>query len=102
MWLRAIEAGLEMKRQTGMTWGEVLGAARGMTSHGEMPLSAAMMAAAAPIMIQRAVVSGDADQGLMATGMVAGRLTDLPTAAELLQSIETQARERIAALCAKD
>jgi hypothetical protein len=38
----------------------------------------------------------------MATGMVAGRLTDLPTAAELLQSIETQARERIAALCAKD
>lgn len=102
MWLRAIEAGLEMKRQTGMTWGEVLGAARGMTSHGEMPLSAAMMAAAAPIMIQRAIVSGDADQGLMATGMVAGRLTDLPTAAELLQSIETQARERIAALCAKD
>jgi NAD(P)H-dependent flavin oxidoreductase YrpB (nitropropane dioxygenase family) len=102
MWLRAIEAGLEMKRQTGMTWGEVLGAARGMTSHGEMPLSAAMMAAAAPVMIQRAVVSGDAEQGLMATGLVAGRLTDLPTAAELLQSIETQARERIAALCAKD
>lgn len=102
MWLRAIEAGLEMKRQTGMTWVEVLGAARGMTSHGEMPLSAAMMAAAAPVMIQRAVVSGDAEQGLMATGMVAGRLTDLPKAAELLQSIETQARERIAALCAKD
>ncbi|MFM6950641.1 MAG: NAD(P)H-dependent flavin oxidoreductase [Chakrabartia sp.] len=102
MWLRAIEAGLEMKRQTGMSWGEVLGAARGMTSHGEMPLSAAMMAAAAPIMIQRAVVSGDADQGLMATGAVAGRLADLPACADLLQSIETEARARIAALCVKD
>lgn len=102
MWLRAIEAGLVMKRRSGMRWGEVIGAARGMTSHGDMPLSAAMMAAAAPIMIQRAVVSGDADQGLMATGLVAGRLTDLPTCADLLQSIETEARAHIAALCAKD
>lgn len=100
MWLRAIEAGLEMKRQTGMSWGQVLAAAKGMTSHGEMPLSAAMMAAAAPMMIQRAVVSGDAEHGLMATGVVAGRLTDLPSCAELLQSIETEARARIAALCA--
>ncbi len=102
MWARALEAGLEMKRQTGMSWGEVLGAAKGMTSHGEMPLSAAIMAAAAPMMIQRAVVAGDAREGLMATGMVAGRLGDLPTCADLLQSIETEARERIAALCAKD
>lgn len=102
MWLRAIEAGLEMKRQTGMSWGEVLGAAKGMTSHGEMPLSAAMMAAAAPMMIQRAVVSGDPDGGLMATGAVAGRLTDLPACADLLQSIETEARARLAALCGKD
>ncbi|MCZ8018382.1 nitronate monooxygenase [Novosphingobium sp.] len=102
MWLRAIEAGLEMKRQTGMSWGQVLGTARSMTSHGEMPLSAAMMAAAAPIMIQRAVVSGDAEHGLMATGMVAGRLADLPSCADLLKTIETEARDRIAALCAKD
>jgi NAD(P)H-dependent flavin oxidoreductase YrpB (nitropropane dioxygenase family) len=98
MWKRALEAGLEMKRQTGMGWGEVLGAARGMTSHGEMPLSQAMMAAAAPMLIQRAVVAGDAENGLMATGVVAGRLSDLPTCAELLGQIETDARTRFAAL----
>lgn len=102
MWKRAIEAGLEMKRQTGMSWGEVLSAARAMTSHGEMPLSQAFMAAAAPMMIQRAVVQGDAENGLMATGVVAGRLGDLPSCADLLQSIETEARARIAALCGKD
>ncbi|QYU67203.1 nitronate monooxygenase [Leptolyngbya sp. 15MV] len=39
MWKRAVEAGLEMKRQTGMSWGEVVAAARGMTAHGEMPLA---------------------------------------------------------------
>lgn len=102
MWKRAAEAGLEMKRQTGMSWGEVLAAARNMTSHGEMPLAQAMMAAAAPMMIQRAVVAGDADNGLMATGVVAGRLADLPPSADLLRSIEIDARDRLAALCSKD
>ena len=98
MWKRAVEAGFEMKRNTGMSWGEVVGAARAMTSHGEMPLAQAMMAAAAPMLIQRAVVGGDAENGLMATGVVAGRLTDLPTCAELLASIEAEALARIAAL----
>jgi NAD(P)H-dependent flavin oxidoreductase YrpB (nitropropane dioxygenase family) len=98
MWLRAMEAGLEMKRQTGASWGELLGAARGMTSHGEMSLAQAMMAAAAPMLIQRAVVSGDAEHGLMATGIVAGRLCDLPNCADLINTIETVARARIAAL----
>lgn len=98
MWLRAIEAGLEMKRQTGMSWGDVLRAARGMTVHGEMPLTQAMMAAAAPMMIQRAVVSGDAENGLMATGMVAGRLADLPSCQQLVDSIMAEADARLSAL----
>ncbi|QJQ31348.1 nitronate monooxygenase [Sphingomonas lacunae] len=102
MWLRAIEAGMEMKRQTGMGWGQIIGTARAMTSHGEMPIAQAMMAAAAPMMIQRAVVSGDAENGLMATGVVAGRLTDLPRCAELLAQIETDARARLAALAGQD
>jgi NAD(P)H-dependent flavin oxidoreductase YrpB (nitropropane dioxygenase family) len=100
MWLRAVEAGLEMKRQSGMSWGQVISTARSMTAHGEMPLAQAMMAAAAPMMIQRAVVSGDAEHGLMATGVVAGRLKDLPSCAKLLADIETEARARIAALTA--
>ena len=100
MWARAIEAGMEMKRQTGMSWGDVLRTAKSMTSHGEMPLAQAIMAAAAPMMIQRAVESGDADNGLMATGMVAGRLTNLPSCAELLTEIERDALARITALAA--
>lgn len=99
MWRRALEAGLAMKKQSGMSWGQVLATARGMTSHGEMPLAQAMMAAAAPMLIQRAVVAGDAEQGLMATGVVAGGIADLPSCADLLSSIETEARARIAALC---
>lgn len=98
MWLRAMEAGLEMKRQSNMAWSDVLQTARGMTSHGEMPLSQAMMAAAAPMLIQRAVVSGDAENGLMATGVVAGRLTDLPNCADLIADIVRDAEGRLSAL----
>ncbi|RVT93249.1 NAD(P)H-dependent flavin oxidoreductase [Sphingomonas crocodyli] len=98
MLFRAMEAGLEMKKQTGASWGDMLKAAKGMTSHGGLSLPQAMMAAAAPMMIQRAVVEGDAAGGIMATGLVGGRLKDLPTCAELVASIETEARARIAAL----
>lgn len=98
-YFRALYAATVLKKSTGASWFNLIGMARGMTSHGEMSLSQAMMAAAAPMLIQRAVVDGDADNGLMATGVVAGRIKDLPSCADLLTQIETEARARIAALC---
>lgn len=98
IWRRAIESGLAMKRQTGASFGELFKAAKGMTSHGGLTLPQAMMAASAPMLIQKAVVEGDPDHGLMATGLVAGRLDDLPSCAELLAGIERDARARLAAL----
>jgi NAD(P)H-dependent flavin oxidoreductase YrpB (nitropropane dioxygenase family) len=99
MWKRAIEAGIDLKRQTGMSFADLIRTARAMTTHGEMPLTQAVMAAAAPMMIQRAVVGGDAENGLMATGVVAGRINDLPKCGDLIAQIETEARQRISALC---
>ena len=98
MWKRALEAALEMKRQSGASLFELLGAARAMTSHGEMSLPQAMMAAAAPMLIQRGVVRGDAENGLMATGLVGGRLADLPSCEQLLTGIEQGARMRLTEL----
>jgi NAD(P)H-dependent flavin oxidoreductase YrpB (nitropropane dioxygenase family) len=98
MWLRGLEAGLALKRQTGASWGEMLRAARGMAHGGGLTLAQAMMAAAAPMLIQKALVDGKPDEGVMATGMVAGRITDLPTCRELVERIVAQARERLFAL----
>lgn len=99
-WMAALSAGLAMKRATGASWPQLLRTAQGMRSHGGLSLSQAMRAAAAPALIQRAVVGGDAEGGLMATGQVAGRIEDLPSVAELLGGIEREARARIAALTA--
>ncbi|KQX17618.1 MULTISPECIES: NAD(P)H-dependent flavin oxidoreductase [unclassified Sphingomonas] len=98
LWMRAIEGGLAMKRRTGARWGELIKAARAMASHGDGGLVGSMMAAAAPTLIQKAVVDGDIVHGLLATGLVAGRIDALPSCAELLDRIETEARARLAAL----
>ncbi|MDE2621531.1 MAG: nitronate monooxygenase, partial [Sphingomonadales bacterium] len=100
MWLRALEAGAEMKRQTGASWLEMIRAAKGMTAHGEMPLAQAMLSAAAPMLIQKAIVHGDIEHGAMATGVVGGRITEVPSCQELVDRIMAEARARIAALCA--
>lgn len=98
MWLRAFEAGLAMKRQTGASWGDLLKSARAMTSHGSIPLRQAMMAATMPTLIRKAVVDGDTQHGVMATGVIGGRITEIPTCQQLVDRIVTEAHERIAAL----
>lgn len=98
MWLRAVESGLAMKRRTGASFLDLYRAARGMTGHGGLSLPQAMMAASAPMLIQRAVVDGRPDEGLMATGVVGGRIRDLPSCHELVRGIAADAERRIAAL----
>ena len=100
MWLRAIEAGMQMKRQTGASWLDFIKAAKGMTGHGDVPLKQAMMAATMPMLIQKAVVEGDIEHGVMATGVVGGRINEVPSCQELVDRIMAEARGRVNALCA--
>jgi NAD(P)H-dependent flavin oxidoreductase YrpB (nitropropane dioxygenase family) len=100
MWLRAFDAGRAMKQQTGASWTHFIKSARAMTAHGEMPLQQAMMAATMPMLIQKAVVGGDIENGVMATGVVGGRITDVPSCQELVDRIVAEAHERLAALAA--
>ena len=100
MWLRAFEAGAAMKRQTGASWMHFIKAARGMTGHGDVPLKQAMMAATMPMLIQKAVVDGDIENGVMATGVVGGRISEVPSCQELVDRIMAEAHGRLGALCA--
>ncbi|MDD3798212.1 MAG: nitronate monooxygenase [Novosphingobium sp.] len=100
MWLRAIEASMAMKKQSGASWFDMIKAAKGMTGHGQVPLKQAMMAATMPMLIQKAVVEGDIEHGVMATGVVGGRIDEVPSCQELVDRIVEQAHERLAALAA--
>ncbi|WP_150294238.1 NAD(P)H-dependent flavin oxidoreductase [Sphingobium estronivorans] len=100
MWMRAIEASMAMKKQTGASWLSLIKSARGMTAHGAMPLKQAMMAATMPMLIQKAVVDGDIEHGVMATGVVGGRIGEIPSCEQLVGRIVDEAHERLAALAA--
>ncbi len=98
MWLRALTSAIALRRETHQSLPELFRTANAMRDHGGLTLSQAMMAASAPMLIQRAVVGGDPDHGLMATGLVAGRIADVPTCQELVAQIMHDAEERIDSL----
>jgi NAD(P)H-dependent flavin oxidoreductase YrpB (nitropropane dioxygenase family) len=94
----AVGSALRLKKLTRATWSELVRSAREMHRAGNTTLAQALMAATAPILIRRAVEEGRPDEGIMATGLVAGRLEDLPACEELIQRIVREAYERLADL----
>lgn len=98
MLLLALSSAWRLRSVTGAGLGEMITAARKLSHGGDSTLGQALMAAIAPMMFQRSMVKGEASQGLLASGLVAGRLDDLPTCDDLIQHIIRQARERLAAL----
>ncbi|HEY9547407.1 MAG TPA: hypothetical protein VIR56_15455, partial [Solimonas sp.] len=57
-----------------------------------------MMAANAPVLIQRAMVEGRPDEGVLPSGQVAAVIGALPPVAELIVSIVSEAEARLAAV----
>jgi NAD(P)H-dependent flavin oxidoreductase YrpB (nitropropane dioxygenase family) len=72
-WGEMLRQGREMHRQSGLRWGQVL------------------MAANTPVLLRAAMVDGRTDLGLMSSGQVTGLIDDLPTCAELIESIMAEA-----------
>ena len=72
-WREMIRQGRAMRRDTELTWGQVL------------------MAANTPVLLRAAMVDGRADLGLMSSGQVAGLIDDLPSCQELIEVIMAEA-----------
>ncbi len=91
MLMRAFQNGLKYKSQTGMSMSQTVKTAWGMASKTDMTLGQTMMAGNAPIIIQKAMVEGKPDEGVLPSGQIAGLIDDLPSCAELISSIVAQA-----------
>jgi NAD(P)H-dependent flavin oxidoreductase YrpB (nitropropane dioxygenase family) len=72
-WAELIRQGRTLRRGTGLSWAQVL------------------MAANTPVLLRAAMVDGRPDLGLMSSGQVAGLIDDLPSCAELIGRIMTEA-----------
>jgi NAD(P)H-dependent flavin oxidoreductase YrpB (nitropropane dioxygenase family) len=91
MWTTALGSAWRMKQLTGASIGDMLKSAKQMGHGNDAGFAQSLLAANAPVLIQRATVEGKPDEGVMATGQVAGRLTDLPSCEELIARIVHEA-----------
>jgi NAD(P)H-dependent flavin oxidoreductase YrpB (nitropropane dioxygenase family) len=92
LWRAACNA-VAFHRLSGSSWREMLTEGLSMRQTGALSLSQMIMAANAPMLYRRALLEGRADTGVMATGQVVGMIDDLPSCAELVERIMSQASE---------
>lgn len=95
--LVALSSAWAWRAHTGMTVGHMLRTFFAALREGDTAIQT-MMAANAPVLIQRAMVEGRPDEGVLPSGQVASVIGALPTVAELIAGIAAEAEQRLAAL----
>jgi NAD(P)H-dependent flavin oxidoreductase YrpB (nitropropane dioxygenase family) len=83
---------------SGLTWRELIRQGRAMRRGTQLSWAQVLMAANTPMLLRAAMVDGRPDLGLMSAGQVAGLIGDLPSCAELVAAIMTEAEQRLASL----
>lgn len=96
LWV-ALASAWQWKAQTGMSTAHMIRTFFGALREGDTAIQT-LMAANAPVLIQRAMVEGRPDEGVLPSGQVAAVIDSLPSAAELVDEIARGARERLEAL----
>ncbi|HET9896855.1 MAG TPA: nitronate monooxygenase family protein [Streptosporangiaceae bacterium] len=96
--VRSARAAAGFRELTGLGWRELVRQGRSMRRDTDLSWAQVLMAANTPVLLRAAMVDGRPDLGLMSSGQVAGLIDDLPSCADLIESIMAQARERLAAL----
>jgi NAD(P)H-dependent flavin oxidoreductase YrpB (nitropropane dioxygenase family) len=76
---------------SGLGWREMLRQGQAMRRGGGLTWSQVLMAANTPVLLRAAMVDGRADLGLMSSGQVTGLIGDLPSCAELIETIMAEA-----------
>ena len=99
LWI-ALQSALAFRRFTGASVGSLLRSALAMTSGGDISKAQAIMAANAPMIIQKAMVDGLPDDGVLPSGQVAGVIDELLSCEELIRSIVAEAETRFGTLSA--
>jgi NAD(P)H-dependent flavin oxidoreductase YrpB (nitropropane dioxygenase family) len=96
-WLRALPRAMAnahaFRKETDTTMLALLKEGNAMKQGNDLSWPQVVMAANAPMMTKAGLVDGRADVGVLPTGQVVGEITELPTVAELIERIVTQAGE---------
>jgi NAD(P)H-dependent flavin oxidoreductase YrpB (nitropropane dioxygenase family) len=90
----------KFKKLSGMTWRTMVRDGLAMRHGKELTWSQVLMAANTPMLLRAGLVEGNTEAGVLASGQVAGILADLPSCAELIESIVADAVKHLQAAAA--
>ena len=96
----AVRNAAKFKKFSGMTWRTMVRDGLAMRHGRELTWSQVLMAANTPMLLRAGLVEGNTEAGVLASGQVAGILTDLPSCAELIESIVDDAVKHLQAAAA--
>ncbi|WP_235681156.1 NAD(P)H-dependent flavin oxidoreductase [Tomitella gaofuii] len=88
----------EFKAMTGMKWSTLMRDGLAMKKASDRTWQQIIMAGNTPMLLKAGLVDGNTHAGVLASGQVVGMIDDLPSCAELIERIMTQAAERIDAM----
>ncbi|MEK9521078.1 nitronate monooxygenase [Streptomyces venezuelae] len=96
--LRAVRHAAAFRRESGMSWPEMVRDGLAMRHGRDLTWSQILLAANTPMLLRASMVDGRTDLGVMASGQVAGVIDDLPSCAELVERLMSEARTALHAL----
>ena len=93
LWI-AFKSALAYRKFTGASIWSLLRSLLSMRGQGDISPAQLLMSANAPMIIQKAMVDGQPDAGVLPSGQIAGLLSDLPSCAELIDGLVQVAAQR--------
>jgi NAD(P)H-dependent flavin oxidoreductase YrpB (nitropropane dioxygenase family) len=97
---RSARAAASFRAVSGLSWPDLIGQGRALRRDTGLSWAQVLMAANTPVLLRAAMVDGRPDLGLMSSGQVAGLIDDLPSCAELIARITAEAQECLSRLAA--
>ena len=87
----------KFKKMSGMSWSSMVRDGLAMRHGKDMTWSQVLMAANTPMLLKAGLVDGSTDAGVLASGQVTGIIEDLPSCAQLIDNIVSEAIKHLQA-----
>lgn len=97
--LLALGAAQRWRKHTGISWGQMLSTGLSALRGGDMTVAQTLMAANAPVLIQRAMVEGVPDEGVLPSGQAAAAIGSIESCGDVIARIAADAERRLTSFC---
>jgi len=92
---RAIRNAFAFKKMSGVKWSSMVKEGLAMKREADLKWTQVVLAANTPMLLRAGLVEGRLDAGVLSSGQVAGVIDDLPSVAELIARIMSEAEQTL-------